>query len=147
MLSLIMKHEDASWHYEGDFPEDLPPEAGGTHIGMFLAWLVEKGLVSDIFNEDFADEMNDLLDRKITPGEFSLSYTDGQLTDEDLNDEGDRFATYYLANDTAIYYNDYERELAANLPTIYHVADSWENYDKIAPIISKRFEEWKEANK
>ena len=33
-----MKYDDASWHYEGAYPADLPPEAGATHIGMFLAW-------------------------------------------------------------------------------------------------------------
>jgi hypothetical protein len=34
-----MKYDDASWHYGGDFPADLPREAGSTHIAMFLAWL------------------------------------------------------------------------------------------------------------
>src|SRR6266404_3538306 len=33
-----MKYDDASWHYGGDFPEDLPREAGATHTGMFVAW-------------------------------------------------------------------------------------------------------------
>ena len=29
-----MKYDDASWHYNGDFPTDLPVEAGATHIGL-----------------------------------------------------------------------------------------------------------------
>ena len=33
-----MKYDDAGWHVGGDFPDDLPPEAGATHIGMFAAW-------------------------------------------------------------------------------------------------------------
>ncbi|RML48695.1 DUF7832 domain-containing protein [Pseudomonas avellanae] len=32
-----MKYDDASWHYNGNFPSDLPDTAGATHIGMFLA--------------------------------------------------------------------------------------------------------------
>lgn len=26
-----MKYDDASWHYGGEFPDDLPPTAGATH--------------------------------------------------------------------------------------------------------------------
>jgi len=39
-----MKYDDASWHYGGDFPDDLPDEAGATHTGMFLAWALLSGL-------------------------------------------------------------------------------------------------------
>ena len=35
--SFTGKYDDASWHYGGDFPKDLPIEAGATHTGMFLA--------------------------------------------------------------------------------------------------------------
>ncbi|WP_441328174.1 DUF7832 domain-containing protein [Mesorhizobium album] len=33
-----MKYDDASWHSGGNFPRELPPEAGATHIAMFVAW-------------------------------------------------------------------------------------------------------------
>jgi hypothetical protein len=47
-----MKYDDSSWHYGGDvFPEDLPPEAGGTHIGMFLAWAIMNYLESEMHSE------------------------------------------------------------------------------------------------
>lgn len=39
-----MKYDDASWHVGGDFPKELPPEAGATHIGMFAAWCMLNGL-------------------------------------------------------------------------------------------------------
>lgn len=29
----------ADWHYDGQYPKGLPPENGGTHIGMFLVWV------------------------------------------------------------------------------------------------------------
>ena len=48
-----MKYDDASWHSEGDFPDDLPEEAGGTHIGMFFAWALLSGMGGD---EDKDDE-------------------------------------------------------------------------------------------
>ena len=31
-----MKYDDASWHYGGDFPADLPQAAGATHIVMVI---------------------------------------------------------------------------------------------------------------
>jgi len=27
-------------------------------------------------------------------------------------------------------------------PSIYHVADSWETYERLAPVIEQRFTEW-----
>ena len=50
------KYDDASWHYGGDFPKDLPIEAGGTHIGMFFAWAVSSGLGGDMHVVDSPDE-------------------------------------------------------------------------------------------
>ena len=38
--------DQADWHYAGDFPRELPPEAGGTHIGMYLAWIIQRDLGS-----------------------------------------------------------------------------------------------------
>ncbi len=37
------------------------------------------------------------------------------------------------------YLADYEHILGADVPSLYHVADTWENYDKIAPVISHSF--------
>lgn len=39
--------------------------------------------------------------------------------------------------------HDYEATLAGNLPTTYHVPDTWETYEKIKPVLDKRFQEWK----
>jgi hypothetical protein len=38
----MAKYDDASWHYGGDYPEDLPNENVATHIGMFLQWCIEN---------------------------------------------------------------------------------------------------------
>ena len=51
-----MKYDDASWHYGGDYPEGLPIENAFTHAGIFIAWCINHGLVSEEFIEDFADE-------------------------------------------------------------------------------------------
>lgn len=138
-----MKYDDASWHYGGDFPDDLPREAGGTHIGMFLSWCLLNGLGGLIHREDFSDFLEQLEARQITPGRHFLSACDEKFWDEDLNDEGNAFAQTYDASDNARNIADYFDALGDDLPSLYHVPDSWESYERIAPIISRRFEEWK----
>jgi hypothetical protein len=48
----MMKYDDASWHYGGDFPADLPQAAGAAHIGMFLAWLIRNDYASQELIEE-----------------------------------------------------------------------------------------------
>jgi hypothetical protein len=136
-----MKYDDASWHSGGDFPADLPPEAGATHAGMFFAWAVLAGLGSADMAADFARETNDLRAKHLTPGHFFLVVCDGKLTDADLSEEGNNFAQAYF--DDGDFLADYEGLVGRGLPSIYHVADSWETYDKLKPRIDQRFSAWK----
>ncbi len=139
----MTKYDDASWHYGGDFPDDLPDEAGATHIGMFLAWALLAGLAGELHFDDFAEDLETLRRREITPGAYLLRCCDGKFTDEDLNEDGNAFAAAYFQFETGQYLADYERTLAGKLPTTYHVADTWENFDRLRPILDQRFREWK----
>ena len=40
-----------------------------------------------------------------------------------------------------------KKQLAADLPSFWHVADTWENYDRLDPVITRRYEEWKNPPK
>jgi len=77
-----MKYDDASWHSGGEFPKHLPPEAGATHSGMFLAWALLSGLAGELHLEDSPEGIKALRERTITPGAFFLRFCDGKLTDE-----------------------------------------------------------------
>jgi hypothetical protein len=84
----------------------------------------------------------------MTPAEIFLDYSDGKLIDEDLTDEANAFARAYYMDGTdsgrlGDYVTDYETELGGGLPSIYHVPNTWETFDKFAPIISRRFAEWR----
>ncbi len=140
-----MKYDDASWHYGGDFPDDLPMEAGATHTGMFLAWALLNGLAGQIHLDDFSKESEKLRMRVMTPGQFFLDICDGKFTDEDLNDDGNAFAAVYFEFGNGDYLKHYEEALADGLPSLYHVADTWENYDLLAPAIEKAFRSFNEA--
>jgi hypothetical protein len=137
-----MNYDDASWHYGGDFPRDLPQETEATHIGMFLAWALLSGWGGEIHAPE---ALQKLRSRSVTPGAFFMSECDGKLTAEDLNDEGNAFAFEYYPPETGQFVTDYDAALGGALPDLYHVADSWVNFDKIKLVLDRRFQEWKEA--
>jgi len=139
-----VKYDDASWHSGGDFPADLPPEAGATHIGMFVAWALLHGLAGDIHILEFPEPLARLRERKITPGHFFLDACDGKFTDEDLSELGNRFAEHYYEHEDTLghYFADYAATVGIEPPSIYNVPDTWETYEQLAPIVQRRFEEW-----
>lgn len=138
-----MKYDDASWHYGGDFPEDLPEEAGSTHIGMFFAWAWLSGFAQDQFHhpndQKLAEDLLEALQlRRDSPGKLFRQFCDEKLSDADLNAAGNAFATEFYS----FYGSDYSR-LANDLPSFYHVPDAWDTYDRIAPILTQRLEDWR----
>ena len=137
-----MKYDDASWHYGGDFPKDLPDEAGATHTGMFIAWALLSGLAGEIHVVDFPGGLEALRTRSVTPGQFFFEYCDGKFTDEDLDDQGNAFAAAYFAFEHGRYLADYERVLGDGLPNLYYVPDTWPNFDRLKPTLDRRFAEW-----
>ena len=138
-----MKYDDASWHYGGKFPKDLPPEAGATHTGMFVAWALLNGLAGEIYSTDFPDQIPKLVSRSLTPGRFFLEACDGKFTDDDLNEEGNAFAQAYFDFEKGHYIADYEGSLGKSVPDLYHVEDSWENFDRLRPVLDRRLADWK----
>lgn len=147
-----LKYDDASWHYSGDFPSHLPSEAGATHIGMFVSWAILNGLGGTIHTEDFPAELAKLNNRELTPGAWFIGACDEKFTDEDLNAEGNAFAEAYFANDAGLktgsanYLGDYEAAFPG-LDSLYRVPDTWDSYEKIAPIISRRILKWRNSGK
>lgn len=144
-----MSYDNAGWHYGGDYPKDLPRENGGTHIGMFLAWAIMNNLEGDFHREESAASLAAVRARQMTGRQFLFKECDERFWDEDLNAEGNAFAkVYYDVADAngCRYLEDYERILLTDLPTLYHAEDSWQNFDKISPVISQRFNEWKQTH-
>ncbi len=135
-----MKYDDATWHSGGEYPEDLPPENGATHIGMFLAWAIGRDLAGELLREDSTEDLASLQTRRTTPGEFLCRCCDSQLTNEDLNDVGNQFAQRYYEKE---YHADYESVFGGDVETLYHVEDRWENFDRLKPVIDSRFDAWK----
>lgn len=139
-------YDKAKYHYEGrHYPEELPAEQAFVHMGMFLGWLIENGLYSDEFEEDSADLIEAFKGKEQT-GPQVFAKCDGVLADDMLNEEGNRFAADYLDFQHGDFLGDYDEVLGADLPSLYHVEDTWENYEKLKERLDLRYQEWKQQN-
>ena len=136
-------YDRAKHHFLGNFPAVLPIEQAYVHIGMFLGWICENELYSEFFEEEAALQILRFRRRQITCSILSAVW-DGYLGSELFNEEGNDFCVFYYQSGK--YKKDYEKTLAADLSTIYHVQDNWKNFDKISKKISARFKKWKIDN-
>lgn len=126
--------------------EPLPKGHAATHIGMFLTWAVLNGLESDFHHQHSAEALAKLRRREITGRQFFEAACNERFSERDLSEQGNAFARYYYTDEAGqrgAYFADYRRVLTAGLPNFWHVADNWDNYEKIAPVITRRYEEWK----
>lgn len=139
----------ADWHYGGDFPEGLPEENGGTHIGMYLSWIILNDLTGEILLQEAAEGIQEVKSRKITGRDFLFDHCDEKFRDDCLNTEGLAFTRHYYKDtkgNYGKYLGDYQKNLGRNADSIYEIQNSWENYDILALSISKQFEKWKSGN-
>lgn len=143
----VMALDRADWHYGGDFSKDLPPENGGTHIGMFLAWIILNGLEGELHREGSVESLAKVRARQMTGREFLFKECDEKFWEEDLNEEGAAFAAAYYSGKDGYgqYITDYQTTLSSRLLSVYHVPDTWANYDKLAPIISAAYTRWRKG--
>ena len=107
-----------------------------------------NGLVKPVDEAAPSSELelfNGVRERRITGRQAYAEWLDGNLTSDQLTEEGNAFAASYVALGVGPYLNDYADVLARDLPTEYHVADTWENYDLLARRIDERFAAWRAA--
>ena len=141
-------YDRADWHSGAEnFPQDLPPEAAGTHIGMFLAWAILRDRIGDRPRAESAKSLLAVRRREITGRTFLFLEWGGSFGPADLSEEGNAFALAYWQDGAGGihrdgYLADYERTLGGDLPDLYRVADTWENFDLLARVLDRRFEEW-----
>ena len=131
----------ADWHYGGNYPKGLPPENAGTHIGIYLAWVIHRQLGSKQLVKLGAETYQKVLRREATGRDLLLAELDEKFFPQLLNSEGGAFTSaYYETND---FLNDYDLVLGGELESLYHVQDTWENYDKMAVRLDERLAAWR----
>ena len=140
-----MIYDRADWHYLGDYPDDLPPQNGGTHIGIFFAWLVNQKMESEQQDIEHSAELEAIRARSISGREFIAKMRDGELADIDMNKAANAFALAYY--DSNLYFEDYAQILVGEKSSLYHVDDTWENYDLMAERIAERYVAWQKKQR
>lgn len=129
------KYDDASWHFDGDFPEESPIEYGGTHIALFLKWCLQKGWASDELLELASENVQKVIDGMLSATEFLFEFCDGKLIDTDLSPQGNEFARDYYGN-RGLYFGDYV-ELFGEL--MYSKPESDHDFARLSEMMEQRF--------
>ncbi len=137
-------YDNAKNHFLGNFPDNLPIEQAYVHIGIYLGWVIDHELFSEYFAEEASTEIYRFKRRELSCALISEIW-DGYLGYELFNKQGNMFTYYYYGG--GIYNKDYHDLLVVNLPSIYHVKDSWNNFEIMGKKIDERFAEWQEIIK
>jgi hypothetical protein len=146
-----MKYDDAEYAFL-NFETDLDSDAGYTYIGQYLAWAILNGLgnTDPTRGADWLASHAALREQRTTPGEVLATFCDGKLTDDDLNEEGNAFTRFYYEKH---YYADYETTMTPLMADTGHptddfcsVPDTWESYALLAPVLDRRYADWKAGN-
>ena len=135
--------DKAKWHLNKDFPKSLKAYQAYIHTGFYIGWLINNHLISKTFEEENKDSINKFLRKELTGTQIYQEQLDGIFSSDELSDIGIKFTKYYFNFDDGDYLDDYDDCLVENLDSLFHVKDSWANFDKISKFIDKRFEEWK----
>ena len=128
-----------TWHAEGEnYPAGLPREHAATHMGMFLAWAIAKGLASE---KHAAGNplVGQLRERAITPGEYFRRACGEWLQDVDFNDRGEAFADALY--DEYLYEYGYEFS-DDDVESLYHAPDTWETYEQVRELLDYMLARW-----
>ncbi len=139
-----MSYDRIDWHSNGEgFPKQANPEDGGTHIGMFLTWIIQNDFVGELYREMSQESLTHVKNRRMTGRDFLIEECDSKFYDEILNEEGNSFTQFYYEGDgNDSYFGDYA-EVFTECDNVYDVENTWQNYDRIMPVIDKRYQEWK----
>ncbi len=132
----MAKLDDVSWHLGSDeFPDGMPEENAATHIGMFVAWAINNDLWGQFPGVDWSGPVQQVRNREITGRTFVLEQCDGKLFSEMLNQRGAPFAEWYYDR----YLKDFQRTLSKGLKSDYLVPDTWENYERMAGVLTAQY--------
>jgi hypothetical protein len=134
-------YDKADYHSGGNWPDGLPVEQSFVHSGLFLGWLIQRGLVSEEVDDATVRDFK----RHRRTGPEIFRDLDGVLDASMLTADGRRFAKAYFDFGTGAYVSEYTGLLASGLASVYAVPDTWENYERLRAVLDRRFQQWCEG--
>ena len=135
-------YDDAAYHQGAPafLTKRLNPHNAGTHIGMYLAWVVVSRLESFALRQLAASPVEEVRSKQMTGREFLFAHCDGKLTSAALNTEAQAFTEKYYEDQ---FLHDYDDILVVKASGTYTVVDSWANYERLAAIMDGRLRDYR----
>lgn len=138
-----LKYDDASWHIEGE-DEGLEGSCR-THIGVYLAWAIERDLVSAYHKSAHADAIAQVKAKQLKGSEFLYQYCADKLLSDDFNEAGKAFTDrYYTDGYIGMDYFDSADAIMDDLRNIYDVPDTWDLYAVVAESLDHEYAKYQE---
>ncbi|MBJ7291343.1 hypothetical protein, partial [Williamsia sp.] len=110
--------------------------AAAIHIGAFLAWAANRGLVASRHQKAMVAAYR----RNATLSEYAHTYFHGEFSNSDLTATGVAFADAayraYLGSISAV-------PTLAGYDSTYEIPDTWDTYDAISPMLDDLFAYWR----
>lgn len=136
-------YDKADFHRDSVAAHGLPEGHAANHTVVFLRWLIDHNLMSEMFLEESGEVLPAYHAGNATIHEVYECWY-GCLVDEMLSDEGDEFASHYFDFDNGAYLTDYSATLQGNLPSEFHIEYSEQNYRLLEPVIDAKYKDWKQ---
>ena len=106
-------------------------ERAAVPMGMYMAWCANHQLLSDALQDQASNLILRVRFREATGSELAVAGCAGVLRPEHFNSEGRSFTEAGYAD----YLDDYRKVFG---DAAYDVKDDWDNYDRIAPVLTRR---------
>jgi hypothetical protein len=145
-LEQTIVYDKADYHFDSVDRFNLPYEHAYNHTLFFLRWLIQNDFLSDSFRTTSAAMLTEF-DRGSKSIQELYEWWDGCLISNMLSKQGNLFTQSYFDFDHGQYINDYRNLLQNDLQTEMHILYNEANYQKLKPIIDRRYVEWKKSSK
>ena len=144
-MSSSVIYDDAAYH-EGApafTTRRLNPKNSGTHIGMYLAWIIMSKLESFQLRQIAPIPVEEVRNKQLSGRDFLFAHCEGRLTSDHLNKEAQAFTAFYYEDQ---YLHDYDAILVAKATGTYTVADTWANFERLAKVMDQRLQDFRGNN-
>jgi len=129
--------DKSDWHLNESYPKDIDNSKVFVYTGFFVCWLANNNLI--LKDSNFSKGLKLLKERVLFPSQFFSEYLDGNFLTSQLTDMAIPFTLNYYYAENGEYFNDYFETFCTEEMSLYHVEDTWDNYDRIAKVIDSRY--------
>jgi hypothetical protein len=137
----VYVYDKAKYHDDSCHKLKLGEDQSFVHTGLFFDWIVLNDLLSPGFG--FEEHVIAKTKERVWSPTGIYEWCDGVLVDDMLSDEGNAFAMAYFDFGSGQYLKDYETYLSKELKSVFAVPNTWDSYDRIAPVIDVRYRQFK----